>query len=86
MFVSKAKIDQEKDADEKSEHTSGVGLIEQAKAADDEEENTSDKVDDELQLRNAAANDVVEKDAGDDDSITDNDSLQKVAQMKKVYI
>ena len=58
-----------------------VGLIKEAKAAnDDEEEDTPHKVDDELQLRNAAANNVVEKDARDDDGITDNYSLQKIAK------
>merc|ERR1719237_1380643 len=40
-------------------------------------ENAADKVDEELELRDPAANDVVEEDAGDDDGIADNNSHAK---------
>ena len=77
IFENKTKINEEEDADAKSEQPSDVSLIFQCKTPNSEEEDASDKVDEELQLRNAAANDVVEKDAGDNDGIADNDSLQK---------
>ena len=77
IFVKKTKIKEEEDADAKSEQPSDVGLIFHGKTADYKEKDASDKVDDELQLGNAATNDVVEKDAWEDDGIANNDSLKK---------
>ena len=77
LFVNNTKINQEEDADAKSEQPNDVGLIFQCKTPNSDEEDASDKVDEELQLGDAAADEVVEKDAWDDDGIADNDSLQK---------
>ena len=76
--MSKTKIDQEDDADAQGEHPSGDGLVGQAKTANSEEEDTADKVEEMLKLGDTAADDVVEEDAGDDDGVADNDSLQKL--------
>ena len=78
IFVSKTKVDQEDDANAEGQHPNSIDIIGDANAADDEEEHAADKVDEELKLRDPAANDVVEEDAGDDDGIADNDSLQEV--------
>ena len=79
ILVSKTKVDQEDDSDAEDEDPGGDAVVGEAKAADGEEENAADKVDEELKLRDAAANDVVEEDAGDDDGIADNNSLPKIA-------
>ena len=78
IFVSKTKVDQEDDADGQHENTNCKDFIGDSDAADHKEEDTADKVDEELELREAAASDVVEEDAGDDDGIADDDSLQEV--------
>ena len=82
FHVSKTKVDQEDDADAEVENTSYDRVIGDAKTADDKEENAADKVDEELELRDPAANDVVEEDAGDDDGIADNNSLPKIAHLQ----
>ena len=79
IFISKTKVDQEDDADAEDEDPGGDAIVCQAKAANGEEEHASDKVDEELKLRDAAANDVVEEDAGDNDGIANNKSLPKNA-------
>ena len=78
IFVSKTKVDQEDDANAEGEHPNCEEFIGDANAADDKEEDAADKVDEELKLRDPTANDVVEEDAGDDDGIADDDSLQEV--------
>ena len=83
VLEDKTKVDEEDDADAEGEDTGCDGVVGESKTADGEEENAADEVEEELEAGDAAANNVVDQDAGDDDGIADNDSLPKNKSFQK---